>query len=190
MKRMLRPSPLSRTLALVPPAIALAAQHASGAFDIFIKIGDIKGESVDEKHLEWVELDSINWGISRKVSPPLGGSDRETSAPSISELTITKRVDSVTPALFLNAVGASEPIDKVTLELADSFDKGVFYRLTLENVLVSSQAHSGASGSDVPTETVSLNFTKIKIEYFKRDQKGGLTAVTPAGYDIITARPF
>lgn len=184
-----RPSPLSRTLALVPPTIALVAQHASGAFDVFIKIGDIKGESTDAKHPEWVVLDSVQWGVSRAISPPVGsGGDREGSLPAFSELTLSKRVDSSSPALFLNAVGGSGPIGTVTLELVDTGTRAVFYRLTLSNVMVSSQSHSGAAGGDVPHESVSLNFTKIKIEYFKMDAKGGVVAVPAVGYDLALAK--
>jgi type VI secretion system secreted protein Hcp len=184
-----RPSPLSKTLALVPPAIALVAQHASGAFDAYIKIGSIDGEATDPKHPQWIVLQSMEWGTSRSITTPAGG-NREASSPSISELTITKKLDRSSPALFLNAVGGSAAIETVTLELVDTTNSAVFYRLTLSDVLVSSQSNSGATGSDKPTETISLNFTKIKMEYFVVDAKGGSTAVPAVGYDLATAKHF
>jgi hypothetical protein len=70
----LRPSRLSKTLALVPPAVALVAQHASGAFNAFIKIGDIDGESTDAKHPKWIELQSVQWDVKREISSPTGAS--------------------------------------------------------------------------------------------------------------------
>ena len=190
MIRKTRPSSLSRTLALVPPAIALVAQHASGAFDIFIKIGEIDGESADDKHPRWIELQSFQWGVKREISAPIGGAAREISAPSISEIVITKKVDSSSPALFLNAVGGSEPIPEVILELEDLGLAGkVFYRITLNEVLVSSQSHSGTvGGDDRPQESVSLNFMKIKIEYYIRSEDGKLTPVPPVEYDLSTAK--
>jgi type VI secretion system secreted protein Hcp len=185
-----RPSTLSRTLALVPPAIALAAQHASGAFDIFIKIGDIKGESLDDKHAEWIQLDSFQWGLARPISSPnVAGGTRQVSAPSISELTFSKKVDRSTPKLFLNAVGGSGTIPEVILELQNqSSQKGVFYRITLNDVLVSSQSHAAAAGGDTPQESVSLNFLKIKIEYFFSDSKGNLTKEPAVSYDLSTTK--
>lgn len=190
MIRNTRPSTLSRTLALVPPAIALVAQHASGAFDIFIKIGDIDGESIDDKHPKWIELQSFQWGVKREISLPPGEVDRVVGAPSISELIITKTVDRSSPALFLNAVGGSEAIPEVVLELQDTLETGrVFYRITLNEVLVSSQSHAAAAGSDdSPQESVSLNFMKIKIEYYITDAKGNLTAVPPVEYDLRGAK--
>ena len=80
----LRPSRLSKTLALVPPAVALITPHAEGAFDAFIKLGDnITGESLDEKHTGWIELKSVEWNVSRTVSDPSsgGGSARTTTLP-------------------------------------------------------------------------------------------------------------
>jgi type VI secretion system secreted protein Hcp len=183
----LRPSSLSRTLALVPPAIVLVAQHASGAFDVFIKIGDIKGESTEDGHKDWIQLDSVQWAVGRTISAAGGGSTtRDAGAPRFSEVTITKTVDSTSPALFLHAVGGSGQIPEVTLHLVDPATKHVFYILTLGEVLVSSQSHSGVSGDGTPpkpTESVSLNFTKIEIEY-KRDEKDPSSTPNKAGWDL------
>lgn len=187
----LRPSRLSKTLALVPPAMALMAQHASGAFDAFIKFGDnITGESLDEKHTGWIELKSVEWNVSRTITAGTSGSQRDVSAPKVSEITLTKDLDRASPAIFLNAVSSSTstPIPTVTLELTKSTGMetppGVFYRLTLSNVLVSSQKNTANNGDDRPRETITLNFTKIKVEYWTQDAKGTLTPVTPVQFDL------
>lgn len=186
----LRPSRLSKTLALVPPTVALVAQHASGAFDAFIKIGDIKGESTDAKHAEWIELQSVQWDVKREISSPTGGTSRDWSAPKISELTLSKPLDRSSPSIFLNAVGGSPPIPTVILELVNSTSGGVFYRITLTDVLISSQKQDAASGDDKPRENISLNFTKIKIEYFYVDPKGTTTAIPPVTFDLAKQAAF
>ena len=162
--------------------MALVAQHASGAFNAFIKIGDIEGESTDAKHAKWIDLQSVQWDVKREISDPLGG-NREPGLPKLSELTLTKLLDRSSPAIFLNAVGGSQPISTVTLELVNPTYSGVFYRLTLNNVLVSSQKHTSTLGEDKPRETITLNFTKIKIEYFYQDAKGTV-AVPAVTYDV------
>jgi type VI secretion system secreted protein Hcp len=161
----LRPSKLSKTIALVPPAVALVAQHASGAFDIFIKIGDIKGESVDSKFPEWVVLEACEWGVARNIGSSAGGVDRSS------------------PQLFLNAVGGSPPVPTVTLVLVHPTTKAILYSLTLNDVLVSSQINKASSGDDAPHETVSFNFTKIKFDYNYVDSKGGTTTQSVT-YDL------
>ena len=186
----LRPSRLSKTLALVPPAMALVAQHAHGAFDAFIKLGDnITGESLEEKHTGWIELKSVEWNVSRTITGGTSGSQRDVSAPKVSEITLTKELDRASPAIFLNTVSSANAIiPTVTLELTKSTGmetgNGVFYRLTLSNVLVSSQNNSANEGDDRPKETITLNFTKIKVEYWTQDAKGTLSPVTPVQFDL------
>ena len=181
---------LSKTLALVPPTIALMSQHSSGAMSGYLKIGDIKGESTESKHTDWIDIQSVQWGVGRAISSPAGGGSREASAPSISEITITKRVDASSPAIFLNAVGGSDPVATVTLELTTSTGSGpvVFYRLTLSDVYVTGQSHSaGMDGSEI-SESISLNFSKIKMEYYKVDSKGGAVLISPINYDLATGK--
>ena len=43
------------------------------ASDIFAKIGDIKGESLDSKHKDEIELLSWSWGVANSVAPSGGG---------------------------------------------------------------------------------------------------------------------
>jgi type VI secretion system secreted protein Hcp len=185
-----RPSPLSRTLALVPPTVLLAAQYASGAFTAYIQIDGIKGESTAKGYEGWIEVGSAQWGVGRAISSPAGG-NREASAPSISEISLTKTLDSTSPALFLNAVGGGAPGGvTVKLRLVDTTAGTVFYELTLSNVLVSSQSNSASPGDGRPQESISLNFTKIEVAYIPTDAKG--TPGTPVrnGYDLATQKAF
>jgi type VI secretion system secreted protein Hcp len=184
MVKPLRPSALSRTLALVPPAIALVAQQASGAYDVFLKIGDIKGESVDEKHKDWIDASSFQFGIGVGVSRPSGGG-AEVSKPTLSEIVVTKSLDRSSPALFIGcALGTRH--SEVKLELKVPSLSAPFYRITLSNVIVSGVSNSGAAGSDSkPSESISLNFEKIKIEYFVQDPKGGIIeTVAPVTWNV------
>jgi type VI secretion system secreted protein Hcp len=159
------------------------AQHASGAFDAYIKIGDIKGESTEEGHKDWIVLHSVQWSVGRTISSTGGGTPREAGVPKFSEVTLSKSVDSSSPPLFLSAVGGTDEIAEVTIHLVDSATGQVFYALTLSEVLVSSQAHSGASGDDKPAESISLNFTKIEMEYRVNDKTGASEPIR-AGWDL------
>ena len=185
-----RPSPLSRTLALVPPTVLLAAQYASGAFTAYIQIDGIKGESTAKGYEGWIEVGSVQWGVGRAISSPAGG-NREASAPSISEITLTKTLDSTSPALFLRAVSGIFNIATVKLHLVtpsgSTNTNTVFYKLTLSDVLVSSQSNSASAGDDRPQESISLNFSKIEVEYLV---DGKTITNGKAGYDLATAKPL
>jgi type VI secretion system secreted protein Hcp len=186
MRRDIRPSSISRTLALVPPAVALVAQQASGAFDVFMKMGTISGEVTNKGFEGYIRLDSFQWGMARSISLPSGATTRDLATPAISELTVSKAVDKTSAAIFLNAVG-STPISTVTLVLSDTVTGTILYQLTLSDVLVSSQSHSGAENGDRATENISLNFTKIKIETFN---SGSTTATGTAGWDLTKNTKF
>jgi type VI secretion system secreted protein Hcp len=37
----------------------------NGMIDAYLRIGDIKGESQDEKHKQWIEVGHVNWGVTQ-----------------------------------------------------------------------------------------------------------------------------
>jgi type VI secretion system secreted protein Hcp len=185
--RNLRPSSLSRTLALVPPAVALIAQQSQAGFNVFLKIDTIPGEVTEKGREGWIKLNSALWATARAISSPTGGAgDREASKPSISEVVVTKSIDSTSSKLFLAAVAGEPTATPVILEVVDDTTLQVYYRLTLDNVMVSSQSNSAATGATKGDESISLNFTKITVASF--GPKG--TVVHSGGYDLLTGKAF
>jgi len=49
------------------------------ASDIFAKIGDIKGESLDSKHKDEIDVQSFSWGVSQTGTLAHGGGGGERS---------------------------------------------------------------------------------------------------------------
>ena len=47
-------------------AAAIGATSAVAATDIFAKIGDIKGESADDKHRDEIEVLAWSWGLTAR----------------------------------------------------------------------------------------------------------------------------
>ena len=65
----------------------------------------VKGDVTATGYVGWIELNSFQWGVGRGISSPTGGSaDRESSAPSVSEITVTKDQDSSTGPLLTEAL--------------------------------------------------------------------------------------
>ena len=50
------------------------------ASDIFAKIGDIKGESLDSKHKDEIEVLSFSWGVTNTGAKGFGGGGGEGKA--------------------------------------------------------------------------------------------------------------
>jgi type VI protein secretion system component Hcp len=70
------------------------------AVDMFIKIGDIKGESMDSKHKGEIDVLSWSWGMSQSGNAHVGGG-AGAGKVNVQDLTLTKYVDSCTPLLML-----------------------------------------------------------------------------------------
>src|SRR2546423_14898265 len=47
--------------------VLLVSAPAFAASDIFAKIGNIRGESKDSSHRDWIEISSFSWGMNAAV---------------------------------------------------------------------------------------------------------------------------
>ena len=148
--------------------------NAFAAVDMFIKIGDIKGESQDKKHKDEIDVLSWSWGASQSGSHTGGGG--ETGKVNVQDLSVTKFIDKATPELF-RALAIGEHIRNVELSVTDSNYSGneAYLKYTLENVLITSVSTGGSGGEDRLTENVTLNFEKIKVTYqpYENKKKSG-----------------
>ena len=52
------------------------------ATDIFAKIGDIKGESLDAKHKDEIEVLSFSWGVTNTAASPPAAAAARARQPS------------------------------------------------------------------------------------------------------------
>ncbi len=70
------------------------------AFDIFLKIDGVKGESSDAQHREEIEPASFSWGVSQEGATSAGGGAGAGKA-SFQDLHIIMNVSRASPQLFL-----------------------------------------------------------------------------------------
>jgi len=130
------------------------------AFDAFLKIDGITGESTDNKHKGEIEVLSFSWGVKQTTST--GGSGGGAGRAQVSDFSIVKHVDTASPQLFV-AVCSGERFKDALFTLSKAGGKGEavnFLKIKLADVLISSFQ---SSGDDSPTEQVSLNFAKIEM---------------------------
>lgn len=154
------------------------------AMDMFIKIGAIKGESVDKAgHENEIDVLAWSWGMSNSGNAHVGGG-AGAGKVNVQDLSFTKYIDKSTPELMMHcAVG--KHIDKVVLTVRKAGDKPLEYiKLNLEDVIVTSVSTGGSGGEDRLTENLSLNFAKYLVEYTPQKKDGSGDAVVRSGYDI------
>src|SRR5262245_18678056 len=74
-------------------------EHTQMASDIFAKIGDIKGESLDDKHKDEIEVLSFSWGVTN-TSPAQSGGGAGAGKATFQDLSIVHRIDKASPRLM------------------------------------------------------------------------------------------
>lgn len=147
----------------------------------------VKGDVTADGYTDWIELNSFQWGVGRGIASPTGGSkDRESSAPSVSEITISKAQDAATGKLLTEAyVGEGvKVIIEFTKTDAGKLEKYLTY--TMEDTFIS--GYSISSGGDRPSESLSLNFAKIECTPQVVDKDGKVSASDAVTYDIGLAK--
>ncbi|MBP7148212.1 MAG: type VI secretion system tube protein Hcp [Acidobacteria bacterium] len=134
------------------------------AVDMFIKLGDIKGESKDDKHKEEIDVLAWSWGVSQSGSMHMGGGGGSGKA-NVNDLSFTKYIDKASPNL-LKFCCSGKHFPSATLTVRKAGDKPLEYvKIIMEEVLVTSVSTGGSSGEDRLTENVTLNFGKVKVSY-------------------------
>jgi type VI secretion system secreted protein Hcp len=139
------------------------------AVDMFLMLDGIKGESADDKHKGEIDIQSFSWGLSQSGSGHRG-SGSGTGKVDMADITIQKLADKSTPSLML-ACANGKHIAKGKLTVRKAGENPLdYYTIDIEGILISSFNTSG--GGELPTETVGLNFVKIKHEYWTQSDKG------------------
>lgn len=157
------------------------------AADIFLKIGTIKGESGDDKHKEEIEVLSWSWGVNQAGGVGYGGGGGVGKA-TFGDLTITHYVDKASPNLMLGCTTGEHVGDATLVQRKAGKGQQEFLIINMKEVFITSVAASG--GSDAPTETVSLQPSKIEIEYKPQKGDGSLDAGIFFKYDVKAQKAY
>jgi type VI secretion system secreted protein Hcp len=141
------------------------------AVDMFLKIGDIKGEARDAKHKQEIDVLSWNWGMSQTGSMHVGGGGGSGKV-NVQNLTVTKWVDKATPTLMKYCCNGKQMKDAV-LVVRKAGEKPLEYvTIKMENVIITSITSDVTGGEDKLTEKVILNFAKFHYEYQPQKDDG------------------
>ena len=158
------------------------------AADIFIKIGDLKGEAQDQKHKDEIDVISWSWGISNSGSAHIGGG-AGTGKANVQDLSFTKYMDRASPSLLLACCNGKH-FPHACLTIRKAGEKPLEYIvITLKEVFVTSFSTGGSGGEDRLTENISLNFAKFKTQYKEQADTGGAGASPDFSFDIAANVP-
>jgi type VI secretion system secreted protein Hcp len=153
------------------------------AVDMFMKIGDVKGESKDDKHEGEIDVLAWSWGMSQSGTTHLG-TGGGAGKVSVQDISFTKYIDKSSMNLIIACCnGKHYPEAKLTVRKAGETPLE-YLTITMKDVLVSAVSTGGSGGEDRLTENVTLNFGQFVAEYKPQKPDGSGDAGVFAKWDI------
>ena len=173
------PAGANGTEAILIGGQALNSGRAQG----FLTIDGIKGESTDSKHAGAIDISSFSFGVTNSGSTSIGGGAGAGKA-SFSSFKFNKLYDASSPALF-EGTATGEHFKTATFAFRRSGgDNPVeFLTIKLSDVLVSGYQQGGTKEPPL-LEAVTLDASKIEIDYKPQNPDGSLGSSIRTSYDL------
>jgi type VI secretion system secreted protein Hcp len=156
---------------------------------MFLKMGsapDIKGQSQDKDHADWIEIQSFSHGFSQPTNPAVSSQSRTIEKASHQNLTVTKMTDSASTSL-IKACWQGKSFDEVTIDMRRASGENVEgFEILMKGVVISNYSIGGSPG-DVPYETLSFAYASVQYTYGPIDKTDGTNkGKDPATHDLVT----
>jgi type VI secretion system secreted protein Hcp len=154
------------------------------AFDAFLKIDGLNGESTRKGFEKQLEIKSFNWGATNPATISAGGGG--SGKVSVTTFTISKKTDAASPLLFQSCCnGTHYPKAVATLIRSGGGAPDQFMKYEFEKVYVQSVQWSGVTeGDDTPLENVSFGFSKVTITYTPQNPDGSKGTPSVGSWDL------
>src|SRR5262245_53587801 len=145
------------------------------AFDAFLKLDGIEGESTDHKHKGEIAVLSFSWGVSNPTS--IGSATGGAGAGKIkfNEFAIVKHMDTASPLIFEKICEGSR-VPNGHFTLTDRATGLAFYKIHFEDVFISSAQPASSPGGNSALEAVSFAFASVEIS--ATDTRGNSTSIS------------
>jgi type VI secretion system secreted protein Hcp len=152
------------------------------ASEIFAKIGDIKGESLDSKHKDEIEVLSFSWGVTSTFAMQAGGGGGSGKA-TFQDLSIVHNIDKASPVLMQACATGTHVKEATITHRKAGKDQQDYLIIKINDIIITGVTDGDASGQG-GSETVSLAFAKIDLEYKPQKADGSLDTGIHFKYDL------
>ena len=157
------------------------------AVDMFLKIDTVDGETIDKVFSKDKAIDVLawSWGGSNSGTTHQGGGGGGGKS-NFQDMSITKYLDTASPVLLMAcADGTHFTKAKLTVRKAGGKAPVEYFKIEMDEVLITSLSTGGSGGEDRLTENVSLNFAKFSVYYTPQAPDGTAgTEIGPNTWDI------
>jgi len=167
----------------INPDQSLSSQSG---YEVHLNLGSVQGESNSSAHPNEIEVISFSWGLSNSAIRSVQGGTTKGGKVSINEITLVKHTDRSTP-LLVNAVACCQAFPTATISMSKSTGGKKpedYFVIKMSNAYVSSLQLSSPAAGALGTETITLNFQKITMDYKKQNDMGILVAASSVTCDL------
>jgi type VI secretion system secreted protein Hcp len=146
----------------------------------------IRGSVTTKGYEGWSEAHTLQWGIARDVKIASHGIQRESSEPTVSEVVITKLLDTASWALVDETFSS-----KITPRIDFAFTRterdqvATFLKIRLDECILSGYSFSTNEEGLPPLETISINYAKIELDYAVPGPDGTVHGRYKSGFDLL-----
>jgi type VI secretion system secreted protein Hcp len=155
------------------------------------------GESQDSKHKGWIDILSFSWGATNVGTSHVGGGSGAGKV-NMQDFHFRMHVNKASPKLVLACAKGQHIKSAILVCRKAGGEQQEYLKYTFSDLLVSSFSATGASGaftssggspagldqSPVPSEEITLNYSKLEYEYHEQMPDGTLGGAVKTSCDV------
>ena len=149
--------------------------------DFYLKIDSVLGDSLDSHHKDEIEVIDFSWGETHASS--LSAAGAAVGKVAIEDFHFTSLIGVASPKLMLLCANGKHLKSAILSGRRPGASQQDYLKITLSDVTVSAY-HLSALTGDGPVDEVSLQFSKVQIDYKPQKATGALGAAVHAGWDV------
>jgi type VI secretion system secreted protein Hcp len=168
--------------------------------DYFLKIDGIEGESSDSKHKGEIDVESFDWGESRRLH--LDPGDARNTQLEMTNFHFTTFASKASTKL-MTACATVQKFEKATFTLRKAggdqqeYMKFIFYDVRIASYNISGPATETSRNekighekreNSIPLENIVLNYGAIEVEYREQKSVGDLGGKNRFNYNLKRAQ--
>jgi type VI secretion system secreted protein Hcp len=150
----------------------------------FLELEGIEGEAQDSEYEGKIELQSFSWGATNSSSFAVG-SGGSVAKGQIHDISVSMYTSRASLRLMERAVnGLHIKKGKISLLKLSGEKKIAYFEVDLDHVLVTGFHISAHGGGQLPMESATLHFAKMKTKYLPQGNEGDAQGNVDFGWDL------
>jgi type VI secretion system secreted protein Hcp len=159
------------------------------AFDAFLELDGIPGDSQAQGHAGSIEIETYSWGLTNSATIGTVGGGAGSGKATFQDIQFTAFTSKASP-LIAKACATGQHIQTANLHLVKAGGSPFeFITVKLQDVIVTSYQQGGAPDGDAaPTDSFSLLYLKIEFDYTPQKADGSADAPVVFTFDVAANR--